>query len=433
VSGPALVVSTTSYPYGTQEQFFANELPFLAERFAEVVLLPERVGSFARPLPANVRVHDVIARRGHAHGAAMLAQAAVAALGTGVILSDLRRRPRTLVQPRALEHLLGYAHRATRVYGWLHDAFRSGELDPTCTVFYSFWMRGATLGAVMAAERYPQLRVVSRVHSIDLYCERNPHSYLPVRSHLAERLDGVLSISAHGAAYFRAAWPTARDVVRVRRLGVSDPGFIAASSVDGVLRVASCSSLVPVKQVEKLVEALAVLGRRDPDGRIEWHHLGDGPERPTVEAAVRALPTNVEATLYGALPNPEVFEIYRRMPFDLFVNVSEYEGVPVSIMEAQSCGIPVLAPAIGGIPEIVTQASGALLEPGASAEAIAHALPGLAARFRLPAARAEIRRLWGERYDARANYTVLADELRALVEHGGPGTVLDRAPGMVRP
>ena len=62
-------------------------------------------------------------------------------------------------------------------------------------------------------------------------------------------------------------------------------------------------------------------------------------------------PSNLRWTLHGQVPNAEVFNTYRSRPTDLFANTSLSEGIPVSIMEAQSCGIPILAPAVGGIPE----------------------------------------------------------------------------------
>ena len=62
------------------------------------------------------------------------------------------------------------------------------------------------------------------------------------------------------------------------------------------------------------------------------------------------------------------------MPVDLFLNVSEYEGVPVSVMEAQSFGIPVIATAVGGTPEIVNEENGFLLPENPSQDEIASAI-----------------------------------------------------------
>lgn len=55
----------------------------------------------------------------------------------------------------------------------------------------------------------------------------------------------------------------------------------------------------------------------------------------------------------GFFSNTEVMEFYKTNEYDLFINTSETEGIPVSIMEAMSFGIPVVATDVGGTKEIV--------------------------------------------------------------------------------
>ena len=56
-------------------------------------------------------------------------------------------------------------------------------------------------------------------------------------------------------------------------------------------------------------------------------------------------------------------KFYEKRAFDVFLNTSQKEGVPVSIMEAMRWGVPVIAPAVGGIPELVTKDIGFLYQP----------------------------------------------------------------------
>ena len=62
--------------------------------------------------------------------------------------------------------------------------------------------------------------------------------------------------------------------------------------------------------------------------------------------------SSVRVELRGRLPNAELLAEYGRRHFDLFVNVSSREGLPISIMEACGCGIPVLATDVGGVAEM---------------------------------------------------------------------------------
>ena len=106
---------------------------------------------------------------------------------------------------------------------------------------------------------------------------------------------------------------------------------------------------------------------------------------------------------------------YRNNPVDLFANVSESEGTPVSIMEAISCGMPVLATAVGGNPEIVSEQNGKLLSPNPTPDEIAASIfsildnPDLAAEKRTGS-----RRVWHEKYNADSNFQAFADRLKLI-------------------
>ena len=114
-----------------------------------------------------------------------------------------------------------------------------------------------------------------------------------------------------------------------------------------------------MKRLELLIEALGMLAAEHPELHVVWNHLGDGPLRELAEAAATsALAGRMEFTFRGQLTNSAVLDFYRRNPVDVFANVSASEGVPVSIMEAQACGIPVVATAVGGTPEIVSDRIG---------------------------------------------------------------------------
>ena len=76
--------------------------------------------------------------------------------------------------------------------------------------------------------------------------------------------------------------------------------------------------------------------------------------------------------LAGKISNSQLLEIYKNIPFDIFINVSENEGVPVSIMEAMSFGMIIIATAVGGTSEIVHNGkNGYLLPQNCSKEQIA--------------------------------------------------------------
>ncbi len=98
---------------------------------------------------------------------------------------------------------------------------------------------------------------------------------------------------------------------------------------------------------------------------IEWVHYGDGENNSKVklETEIENLPSNIKVYLPGYIDSSALMEIYKNQDFDIFVNVSTSEGIPVSIMEATSFGIPIIATDVGGTSEIVKDGyNGFLLE-----------------------------------------------------------------------
>ncbi len=92
-------------------------------------------------------------------------------------------------------------------------------------------------------------------------------------------------------------------------------------------------------------------------------HIGDGSEKNKLEELIQELPNNIHVELLGRIGNSNVNQYYAENCPDLFINVSTSEGVPVSIMEAMSFGIPVIAANVGGNNEIVSAENGYLLPP----------------------------------------------------------------------
>lgn len=105
-----------------------------------------------------------------------------------------------------------------------------------------------------------------------------------------------------------------------------------------------CATLSEIKRHKLLLEALAVMKER-PTLLI----AGDGPLRSEIEARIKELMIDNEVTLLGNVENPT--EYYQRTKF--FILTSKSEGNPLCIIEAMSAGQPIIAPRVGGIPDLV--------------------------------------------------------------------------------
>jgi L-malate glycosyltransferase len=159
------------------------------------------------------------------------------------------------------------------------------------------------------------------------------------------------------------------EKVRVIYNGVvpgSASGREGETSREG-FHIGTVGRLVPIKDFDLFLRLAAELRNRLPHVRLSI--LGDGPLKGTLQETARAL--NV-ADVVEFLPLClDARPFYRSL--DLYVNTSIHEGIPLSLLEAMACETPVVAPKVGGIPEIVTHEREGLLPENRSPASFADA------------------------------------------------------------
>jgi teichuronic acid biosynthesis glycosyltransferase TuaC len=122
--------------------------------------------------------------------------------------------------------------------------------------------------------------------------------------------------------------------------------------------------LVPVKAVDTLIRAVAVLRDRHP--KLVVCIAGDGPEGPALTALARQLGVDSCLRWLGAVRHDELPDWYRAA--DVTVLPSLSEGVPNVLLESIACGTPFVASRVGSIPEIADTGRDRLVTPGQPAE-----------------------------------------------------------------
>ena len=134
----------------------------------------------------------------------------------------------------------------------------------------------------------------------------------------------------------------------------------------------TCCNLEPLKRMPLFAEAFCKISEDIPE--CKWVCIGSGEDYDKIKAIIFDANLEEKVTLAGRMPNREVLEFYKNNPVTFFCNVSTSEGLPVSVMEAFSFGIPVLATDVGGTSELVNHENGLLLSPDITAEDVAKAL-----------------------------------------------------------
>jgi glycosyltransferase involved in cell wall biosynthesis len=126
--------------------------------------------------------------------------------------------------------------------------------------------------------------------------------------------------------------------------------------------------LVPLKGVDILLRAVARLGGCP----VRLLVVGEGPERPCLEAMAQDLGLCDRVSFLGQRTHEEVYRALAGA--HLYVHAARHEALGFTILEAMASGLPVVATAVEGIPEAVADGQSGLLVPPESPEALAQAI-----------------------------------------------------------
>jgi teichuronic acid biosynthesis glycosyltransferase TuaC len=127
----------------------------------------------------------------------------------------------------------------------------------------------------------------------------------------------------------------------------------------------SVAALVPLKRLDRLIEAMPLIVQTQPQTRL--YIIGEGPERAALTGQIAALALQDRVFLLGAKPQRELADWYAAA--DLFCLASQREGCPNVVLEALACGTPVVASDVGGLGELLADAACGRLVSSTQADA----------------------------------------------------------------
>ena len=283
------------------------------------------------------------------------------------------------------------------------DKNKWNEILRTCAVadiIYFYWgdksvMVAPDLKRELAKVCANPPKICARLHGSDLW--EGAKGYLPYREEIYASLDFAGVDSKRGYNYILDNYKNHPTEVRVCYMGSIKPkrdvkekcnSLQSADneSVNKTLRLLSCSNIIELKRVELIFSSILTIIenkeyflqlKNSGFEKIEWTHFGAGELMEQLLLKIedkfkagiegKGLPDNKEnknsggvifennllkVFIKGHVPHSEILSHYREQGGNLFILLSRTEGVPISLMEALSYSIPIMATDVGGVSEI---------------------------------------------------------------------------------
>lgn len=393
-----LFLFTVKYPFSRlAECFLAEEFPYISATFSEVYIFPLKYECDPLELPNNCHYTKPILK----NKVLSFFRAWFNIHASPILIGEFFKYKVYANRKKFLVWLIGYF----TINNILNSQeFKKLKKEITADdVCYFYW--GKWSNCIAYFLRNSGCHFISRFHGFGDLWEDSYDGYVPLRTKVMGSLDCCVSISKQGCEFLSEKYPYSKVIYSP--LGAFDSG-VASKSKDNILRVVSCSTLGALKRVPLIFESLNTL----TDVTIEWTHIGgDGAAFSELKKLVQSKSNeNLSVVLTGNVVHSDVLDYYRNHPIDVFVNLSTVEGVPVSIMEAISFDIPVVATNVGGTKDIVNESTGILLSANPTPEEVGQAIIEISNSVK----QFTPRKFWMSNFNADRNYSCFARYLYSL-------------------
>ena len=413
-----LVFLTKIFPFDKGEEFIEDEILMLSKNFKKVIVIATSTSDDAvqtRTTPENFQIYRIKASK-------VKYKLPISAMKLfpfynykGYMTEKERIAVKGSLKKRA--YLTYFASKANVVFKETKNILSECNLSQyDNVVFYSYWFYDTALAAIKLKE-YFALKgkcAVSRAHGYDMYTYRNSMNYLPLREYLLKHIDKVYTCSRNGSDYLKNLCPGYDNKIEVAYLGTKDHG-VGPAKEDRIFHIVSCCHIVPVKRMDLLAKSLETL--KDSGLKLKWTHFGAGEGLEKLKEYAKENLDFMEVNFAGGVKNAELMEYYQKEHVDLFINTSSSEGLPVTIMEACSFGIPSIATNVGGTAEIVKDGeTGLLLDVDFKPEELGEKIRYMVElpKEKKQGFRDRCRELWTRNYCAEDNFARFSQHIKSI-------------------
>lgn len=357
---------TTSYPFGEREASFVRpEIAKLSEKFDITLVSRNSVDEQTSQVPENVKVLRYNSKKSYSVVKYLL-KTIFSSFIYGEIITLIKKKKISIAK---IKKAIKYCMRSYHFADYLKSVRKEMGEE---VVLYTYWNDYSVMS--LSLIKQPKDKLVSRTHRIELYEREQNGYYLPLKEISNKKTDLIAFISEEGKEYFSKNFNTNAEK-EVFYLGVNKQKINEFNKNKNELNLYSFSYIVRVKRIDRIIDSLEKI---PADIHVNWTHIGDGMLYDEIKnRAEEKLGSKVNITFkfVGAMENSSALKYIDEQRFDLLINTSESEGIPVTMMEAMSFGIPVLGLDVGGVNEIIKdKENGYLLPDNASTTLIAETL-----------------------------------------------------------
>lgn len=264
---------------------------------------------------------------------------------------------------------------------------------------YAYWFSDYATITSLVKRKLPQAIAISRAHGFDVFENQTEYGFIPFRKLQFKYIDSVLSVSKAGAHHLKKNNQSYEKKISSSYLGTLNHTN-HLNSISDQFQIASCSIIRDIKRLHLMVDILKHI-----EIPITWHVIGNGPDFESLKRLVTTLPNHVEVIFYGLLSKDQINNFYLTHEINLFISLSSSEGLPVSMMEAQSYGIPIMSTDVGGSNEICKDQTGFLIAPNFDARDVSDKIKDFSYSYKnTNEFHQKCRQHWEMNFNAELNY-----------------------------
>ena len=405
-----ILIITWNYPYYPGEQFLETEIEFWGNNEGvDIIILPSNTRGDPREIPQNIKLIKIFNQR---HDFFFI-------IFKIFFLKFLYNEIKYLIQEKKINinnlinlfySILKTEFFRKKLENWIR---KYGVID----IVYTYWNSEQTYAACILKKKGLIKSIKTRTHGYDIYEERRQNNYMPLKRQFLPLMDKIYVLSEQAKIYLLYRYKIPENKVSIQRLGIHVGNEISGITKINEFHLVSVSSITSVKRIERIIDSLELFLAKNTNIKCFWTHIGSGIlEKKIKEYSFTKLKyyKNLKVSFLGEISNEKVREFYISNKVDMFINVSESEGTPVSIMEAMSMGIPAMGPCIGGIPELITAKSGYLLPEKPTIQEIAEGLERMLVLSKNKDVRINAKRMVEVRFSAKKNYKTFVHEITSI-------------------